>query len=92
MADNKHMSEDEKVLHSMGYAQELSRRMGPFQSFAISFAIICIISGGFGSFPIALSAGGPFSLTVGWLIGGVYALIVATSLGQISGAGFAFTA
>ncbi len=86
MADNKHMSEDEKVLHSMGYAQELSRRMGPFQSFAISFAIICIISGGFGSFPIALSAGGPFSLTVGWLIGGVYALIVATSLGQIASA------
>jgi amino acid transporter len=86
MADNKHMSEDEKVLHSMGYAQELSRRMGPFQSFAISFAIICIISGGFGSFPIALSSGGPFSLTVGWLIGGVYALIVAASLGQIASA------
>ncbi len=84
MAD--HMTEDEKVLHGMGYAQELSRRMGPFQSFAISFSIICIISGGFGSFPIALSTGGPFSLTVGWLIGGVYALIVAASLGQIASA------
>ncbi len=86
MADNRHMSEDEKVLHGMGYAQELSRRMGPFQSFAISFAIICIISGGLGSFPIALSSGGPFSLTLGWIIGGVYALIIATSLGQIASA------
>lgn len=86
MADNKILNEDEKVLHGMGYAQELSRRMGPFQSFAISFAIICIISGGFGSFPIALSSGGPFSLTIGWIIGGVYALIVATSLGQIASA------
>jgi amino acid transporter len=86
MADNKHMTEDEKVLHGMGYAQELSRRMGPFQSFAISFAIICIISGGFGSFPIALSSGGPFSLTIGWIVGGIFALIVASSLGQIASA------
>jgi amino acid transporter len=84
MADNKHMSEDEKVLHGMGYAQELSRRMGPFQSFAISFSIICIISGGFGSFPIAMSTGGPWSLTIGWIIGGVFALVVAASLGQIA--------
>jgi amino acid transporter len=80
------MDEDTKVLHEMGYAQELSRRMGPFQSFAISFSIICIISGGFGSFPIALSTGGPFSLTIGWLIGGAYALVVAASLGQIASA------
>ncbi len=86
MADNKHMNEDEKVLHGMGYAQELSRRMGPFQSFAISFSIICIISGGFGSFPIAMSTGGPWSLTIGWIIGGVFALVVAASLGQIASA------
>lgn len=83
---NHHMTEDEKVLHGMGYAQELSRRMGAFQSFAISFSIICILSGGLGSFPIALSTGGPFSLTVGWLVGGAYALIVAAALGQIASA------
>jgi amino acid transporter len=83
---NEHMSEDEKVLHGMGYAQELSRRMGAFQNFAISFSIICILSGGFGSFPIALSTGGTFSLTVGWLVGGAYALIVAAALGQIASA------
>ena len=86
MADKNHLSEDERVLHGMGYAQELSRRMGTFQSFAISFSIICIISGGFGSFPIALSTGGPFSLTIGWLIGGAYAMVVAAALGQIASA------
>lgn len=79
-------TEDVKILHGMGYAQELSRRMGAFQSFAISFSIICILSGGFGSFPIALSTGGPFSLTIGWIIGSAYALIVAASLGQIASA------
>ena len=83
---NEHMSEDEKVLHGMGYAQELHRRMGGFQNFAISFSIICILSGGFGSFPIALSSGGTFSLTIGWLIGGAYALVVAAALGQIASA------
>ncbi len=83
---NEHLSEDEKVLHGMGYAQELSRRMGSFQNFAISFSIICILSGGFGSFPIALSTGGGFSLTVGWLVGGIFALVVAAGLGQIASA------
>jgi len=80
------MTEDEKVLHGMGYAQELNRRMGAFQSFAISFSIICILSGGFGSFPIALSTGGGFALTIGWLVGGAFALVVAAGLGQIASA------
>jgi amino acid transporter len=81
-----HLTEDEKILHGMGYAQELHRGMGAFQNFAISFSIICILSGGFGSFPIALSTGGTFSLTVGWLVGGAYALVVAAGLGQIASA------
>lgn len=86
MADNKHMSEDEKVLHGMGYAQELSRRMGTFQSFAISFSIICILSGGLASFPIAMSTVGPWMATLGWILGGIFALIVAASMGQIASA------
>ena len=36
MADNQKLTEDEKVLHGMGYAQELARRMGGFSNFAIS--------------------------------------------------------
>ena len=42
--------EDVKVLHSMGYAQELERRMSRFSNFAVSFSIICILSGGINSF------------------------------------------
>jgi amino acid transporter len=86
MANNTNMSEDEKVLHGMGYAQELSRRMGGFQSFAISFSIICILSGGLASFPIALSTVGPWMATIGWVLGGIFALIVAASMGQIASA------
>ncbi len=82
-ADKK---EDIKVLHGMGYAQELDRRMKGFSNFAISFSIICILAGGITTFPVALSSGGPFSVTIGWIIGGLFALVVAASLGQIASA------
>lgn len=82
----EHMTEDEKVLHSMGYAQELARRMSGFSNFAISFSIICILAGGITAFPVAFSAGGGFSVSVGWLVGGFFALVVAASVGQIASA------
>ena len=77
---------DLKVLHSMGYAQELARRMRGFSNFAISFSIICILAGGITTFHVALSSGGPFSVTIGWLIGGLFALVVSCSLAQIASA------
>ena len=78
--------EDVKVLHSMGYAQELARRMSGFSNFAISFSIICILAGGITSFPLALATGGGFEAAIGWLVGGIFALVVAASLGQIGSA------
>lgn len=86
MADQRYVNEDEKRLNGMGYAQELTRRLGAFQSFAISFSIICILSGGIASLQIALGTGGPFMATGGWIIGGVFALLVAACLGQIASA------
>jgi amino acid transporter len=70
----------------MGYAQELARRMSGFSNFAISFSIICILAGGITSFPLAMATGSGFEATVGWVIGGVFALVVAASLGQIGSA------
>ena len=49
---------DMQVLHSMGYAQELERRMSGFSNFAISFSIICILSGGINSLAQATSGVG----------------------------------
>ncbi|PZF76546.1 amino acid permease [Aestuariivirga litoralis] len=82
----EHMTEDEKVLHNMGYAQELARRMSGFSNFAISFSIICILAGGITAFPVAFSSGGGFSVSIGWLVGGFFALVVAASVGQIASA------
>ena len=36
---------DTRMLHALGYAQELKRSMGGFSNFAISFTIISILSG-----------------------------------------------
>jgi amino acid transporter len=78
--------QDVKHLHSMGYAQELSRRMGLFQNFAISFAIICILAGGIGAYTVAFSAGGGGSIGIGWIVGSVFAMLVAAAMGQIASA------
>src|SRR5215470_20267656 len=86
MSADQHHEEDVKVLHSMGYAQELSRRMGLFQNFAISFSIICILAGGITAFPLSLSGAGGASLGYGWPLACLFALIVAASLGQVSSA------
>ncbi len=84
MADNKSQTHDKQVLHKLGYAQELSRRMSGFSNFAISFSIICILAGGISAFPAAfnvLGSGGAFLI---WLVGGVLAMSVAVGMGQIA--------
>ncbi len=75
---------DKKVLHNLGYAQELSRRMGGFSNFAISFSIICILAGGISSFSAAFNSTGGGGAFVGWFIGGLFALLVSFSMGQIA--------
>jgi amino acid transporter len=77
---------DVKELHSMGYAQELSRRMSGFSNFAISFSIICILAGGITAFQAGFSGGGGFSIGVGWPVGCAFSLIVACAMGQIASA------
>jgi amino acid transporter len=78
------VDEDAKVLHNMGYAQELTRRMGAFQNFAISFAIICIVAGGITAFPVALSSAGGAGVGLVWILGSIFALLVAAAMGQVA--------
>jgi amino acid transporter len=84
--DEKTIAQDVSFLHKMGYAQELSRGLKVFSSFAISFSVICIASGGVTSFQLGFSAGGGLSVSLGWLVGGIFALIVAASMAQIASA------
>lgn len=78
--------EDVKVLHGMGYAQELQRSMSKFSNFAISFSIICILSGGINSLGQATSGAGGAAIGIGWPIGCVVSGVFALALAQISSA------
>lgn len=80
------LEQDAQLLHKMGYAQELARSMHAFSNFAISFSIICILAGGITSFQLGFSAAGGFAFGVGWIVGSVFALIVAASMAQIASA------
>ncbi len=89
MSDNytdKEHHEDMKVLHGMGYAQELSRSMSKFSNFAISFSIICILSGGINSFAQAISSVGGAGAGIGWIVGCVLSGMFALAMAQIASA------
>jgi amino acid transporter len=79
-----HTDEDEKVLHRLGYAQELFRAMGGFQNFAISFTIISILAGCLTSYYIAFNNGGPVAISWGWLLVGLMSTIVALAMAEIA--------
>jgi amino acid transporter len=77
---------DMKVLHGMGYAQELERSMSKFSNFAISFSIICILSGGINSFAQAISSIGGAGAGIGWLVGCAISATFALAMAQIASA------
>src|SRR5437867_1321229 len=85
MAD-KSQAHDKQVLHRLGYAQELERRMSRFSNFAISFSIICILSGGINSLSQGLSGVGGASIGLGWPLGVLISGVFAVALAQISSA------
>ncbi len=78
------LTEDERLLHKLGYAQELYRAMGGFSNFAISFTIISILAGCLTSYYIAFQWGGPIAVTWGWLLVGGFCVIVSLAMGEIA--------
>jgi amino acid transporter len=77
---------DAALLHKLGYAQVLFREMGGFSNFAISFTIISILAGCLTSYYIAFNNGGPVAITWGWLLVGVFCVLVAMAMGEIASA------
>ncbi|MEI8105533.1 MAG: amino acid permease [Actinomycetes bacterium] len=78
------LTEDERILHKLGYAQELFRAMSAFRNFAISFTIISILAGCLTSFYLAFQWGGPVAVTWGWIIVGSFTTLVALSMAEIA--------
>ncbi len=80
------LDDDVRVLHSLGYAQELSRRLSRFSNFAISFSIICILSGGVNSLAQATSGAGGAAVGIGWPLGVLLSGFFGVAMAQIASA------
>jgi amino acid permease (GABA permease) len=77
---------DEELLAELGYRQELRRKLSGFSNFAVSFSIISILAGAITSYGIAMTAGGPLSITLGWLFVGGMVTLVALSMAEVCSA------
>lgn len=84
--EERTLAEDEVTLKSMGYAQELARRMSGFSNFAISLSIICILAGCITSFQVGFCTVGGASIGLGWPIVCLFSLMVALTMGQVASA------
>jgi len=75
---------DTRMLHAMGYAQELSRKMSGFSNFAISFTIISILSGTLTLYATGLNYGGPIEEAFGWPLVSFFVLLVGLGMAEIA--------
>lgn len=74
---------DEERLRALGYTQELRRRLSGFSNFAVSFSIVSVLAGCLTSYEIAMTAGGPMAITLGWLLVGGAVTLVALSMAEV---------
>jgi amino acid transporter len=79
-----HHDKDRRMLHALGYAQELSRSMGGFSNFAISFTIISILSGTLTLYYQGINYGGPVMEAYGWPIVSIFVMIVGLGMAEIA--------
>src|SRR6476661_2774871 len=86
-ASRPHADDHEvRLLNSLGYGQELLRRMSGFSNFAISLSIICILAGCITSFPQGLSSVGGAAIGLGWPACCLISLCVALAMAQVASA------
>lgn len=69
-----------------GGAQKLLREMGGFESFAVSFSIISILTGAVLLYGYGLKLSGPVINTVGWPVVSLLTLCVAASMAELTSA------
>lgn len=75
---------DRRMLHALGYAQELRRGMSGFSNFAISFTIISILSGTLTLYYQGINYGGPVEEAYGWPLVSVFVIIVGLGMAEIA--------
>lgn len=77
------LSDDDALLATLGYKQELSRSWSSFSNFAISFSIISILAGCFTTFGQAWNNGGPVAISWGWPVISALILIIGLTMSEL---------
>ena len=77
---------DDAYLRELGYEPVLTRRMGPFGNFAISFSVISVLSGCMTLYGFGLNTGGPAVMLWGWLIVGAMVMFIGAALAEVTSA------
>src|SRR5688572_3163962 len=85
-AEDVNLEDDVKTLQSLGYAQELLRRMSGFSNYTISLSIICILAGGITSFHLGICSVGGASIGLGWPLVALMSLAFAATMAQLASA------
>jgi len=78
-----HLDDDARRLQELGYTQELHRGMSGFSNFAVSFSIISILAGCITTYYLAMDAGGPVVISIGWPLVGLFVLCVALAMAEV---------
>jgi amino acid transporter len=84
LADYAQHDKDRRMLHALGYAQELRRGMSGFSNFAISFTIISVLSGTLTLYATGINYGGPIMEAWGWPLVSLFVLIVGLGMAEIA--------
>lgn len=77
---------DDAYLRELGYEPVLTRRMGAFGNFAISFSVISVLSGCMTLYGFGLATGGPAVMMWGWIAVGVMVMFVGAGLAEVTSA------
>nr|WP_241265889.1 amino acid permease [Streptomyces boncukensis] len=77
---------DDAFLRELGYQPVLTRRMGSFGNFAISFSVISVLSGCMTLYGFGLVTGGPAVMMWGWVCVGGMVMFVGAGLAEVTSA------
>ncbi|MET8980967.1 amino acid permease [Streptomyces sp. NPDC004539] len=89
MSPNRHASHrksDDAYLRELGYEPVLTRRMGPFGNFAVSFSVISVLSGCMTLYGFGMNTGGPAVMLWGWVAVGAMVMFVGAGLAEVTSA------
>ena len=78
------LDKDSRMLHALGYAQELRRGMSGFSNFTISFTIISILSGTLTLYYAGINYGGGVQEAYGWPLVSFFVIVVGLGMAEIA--------